>query len=356
MSRAAKNKSKKNNKGLIIFIAILLIVIIASIGILYAKNKNNNKEVSTNQESNTVVEVTPTVKEEKIEVYNTNKRPIAVMIDNHKDAWPQAGLNDAYAIYEIIVEGGETRMMALFKEKDVEKIGPVRSSRHYFLDYALENDAIYAHYGWSPKAQTDIKSLRVNNLNGITESTKVFWRIKQKAAPHNVLTSTEKLRELAETKKYRTTTDEKSVLKYSATEINLENGVAANKVTIPYSPLHTTSYEYDSETQTYTRYARGKKQTDFITSKPIKTKNIIITFAQNYDLKDVEKKDRQELKNIGTKKGYYITNGKAIEITCTKDSRKEKTVYKDMNGNEIKVNDGNTFFNICPIDSNVKFE
>lgn len=60
------------------------------------------------------------------------------MIDNHKGAWPQVGLNSAYSVYEIIVEGGETRLMALFKGVDLEKIGPVRSARHYFLDYALE--------------------------------------------------------------------------------------------------------------------------------------------------------------------------------------------------------------------------
>lgn len=354
MSRADRNKKSKKNKGIIVFIIILLIIVMGTGVVLYLKEKNNNKtDENVAQEENDVLQI---VTKEQIEIYKTNKRPIAIMIDNHKDAWPQSGLNDAYAVYEIIVEGGETRLMALFKEKDLEKVGPVRSSRHYFLDYALENDAIYTHYGWSPQAENDIKSLKVNNINGITESSKDFWRIKQKAAPHNVLTSTEKLRELASSKGYKTTTESESVLKYTASEVELENGKLASKVTIPYSTLHTTSYEYDSQTKTYTRYARGKKQTDFITSEPIKTKNIIITFAENYTLNDKENKDRQGLKNIGTKKGYYITNGKAIEITCTKESRTSKTVYKDMNGNEIKVNDGNTFFNICPIDSKVTFE
>ena len=85
----------------------------------------------------------------------------------------------------------------------------------------------------------------------------------------------------------------------------------------------------------------------------INTKNIIITFAENYTLKDVENKGRQGLKNIGDKKGYYITNGKAIEIVCSKSSRTERTVYKDLQGNKINVNDGNTFIQICPIDANV---
>ena len=73
-------------------------------------------------------------------------------------------------------------------------------------------------------------------------------------------------------------------------------------------------------------------------------------------MNDGENKGRQTLYNVGTLKGYYITNGKAIEITCEKSSRSVKTVYKDLNGKEIDVNDGNTFVQICPINANVTME
>ena len=108
----------------------------------------------------------------------SDSRPFAVMIDNDGEASrPHAGLEDAYLLYEMYVEGNATRIMALFKDVDTAKIGPVRSSRHYFLDYALENDAIYVHYGWSPKAQNDIPALGVNNINGVLGSDGgVFWR------------------------------------------------------------------------------------------------------------------------------------------------------------------------------------
>ena len=68
------------------------------------------------------------------------------------------------------------------------------------------------------------------------------------------------------------------------------------------------------------------------------------------------KKNRQDLDDVGTNDGYYITNGKAIKIKCIKNTRSSQTIYKDLQGNEIQVNDGNTFFNICPINSNVTFE
>ena len=88
----------------------------------------------------------------------------------------------------------------------------------------------------------------------------------------------------------------------------------------------------------------------------ITTKNIIITFAENYTLNDGENKGRQDVLVVGNLEGYYITNGKAMKITCEKEDRVGKTTYRDLDGNEIEVNDGNTFIHICPTSSNVKIE
>ena len=184
----------KKNKELIILFVILSILIISAGGILIYKitqNKDNQTntatepEIDVSQENEELV-----VAQKEPEIYKGTDRPIAVMIDNHKGAWSQANLEKAYLVYEIIVEGGETRLMAVFKGQDLDKIGPVRSSRHYFLDYALENDAIYVHHGWSPQAQSDISRLGVDNINGIQESSSNFWRVKNKSAPHNLFTST----------------------------------------------------------------------------------------------------------------------------------------------------------------------
>lgn len=341
--------------GVKILIAILVIlIIIAGAGLAYKiiQDKNNTETISGEENKEQVA-----VEEEKtVQIFSGNDRPIAVMIDNHSDAWPQAGLNQAYMVYEIIVEGGETRLMALFKGVDLDKIGPVRSARHYFIDYAMENDAIYVHFGQSPQAQSDIKKYDIDDINGIAEDGTTFWRVKDKYAPHNAVTSTEKLLESAKSKNYRTTSTEKSVLNYVTDEVNLEEGQVADTITIPHSDLQTVKYEYDKENKVYVRYARGEEQTDWETDEPVTTKNIIITFCNNYTLTDSENKGRQGLKNIGTFDGYYITNGRAIQIQCIKDARDEKTIYQDMNGNEIQVNDGNTFVNICPTNANVEIE
>ena len=354
----------KPSKHLPIFIIIGLIIILGAVlgGKIYLDKKNAQKTVSNVEENANTMETAENqepVKEEKKEpeIFKGDDRPIAVMIDNHSGAWPQAGLNKTYLVYEIIVEGGETRLMALFKGKDVDVIGPVRSSRHYFLDYAMENDAIYAHYGWSPKAKNDISSLGIENLNGIYYGKPTFWRISAKKAPHNAMTSTKTLLDAAKKKGYKTTSKATSVLTYADEEIDNSEGKEATTVKIPHSYMQNVTYKYDAKTKRYTRYARGILQKDYTTGKSITTKNIIIMFANNSKLQDGTTKDRQDLHNIGTFDGYYITNGKAIKIKCKKENRKSKTVYTDAStGETLKVNDGNTWINICPKNAKVSIK
>ena len=344
----------KQGGGIKALIIILVILVLVAGGVLAYKIMQDKEKTVVSEEENVII--APQEEEKTVQIFKGNDRPIAVMIDNHSDAWPQAGLNQAYMVYEIIVEGGETRLMALFKGVDVERIGPVRSARHYFIDYAMENDAIYTHFGESPQASSDIKRYGVDEIDGITEDGTTFWRVKDKAAPHNAVTSMEKLIQSAKNKKYTMTSNEESVLNYVTDEVNLENGQEAISVTIPHSDLQTVKYEYDEENKVYKRYARGEAQTDWDTDEPVTTKNIIITFCDNYTLSDKENKGRQGLKNIGEFDGYYITNGRAIRIKCIKNARDEQTEYLDMQGNEIQVNDGNTFVNICSTSAKVVIE
>ena len=351
--------TKSKTLRIIIFLIVLIMILTGVIYFKYKKNiqENNNLKNQMKIFSNKNIE-------DSIKIYTGEDRPIAVMIDNVGNARPQSGLNDAYLVYEIIVEGEQTRLMALFKGQNLKKVGPIRSSRHYFLDYALENDAIYVHYGWSPKAKSDITSLNVNNINGMVESSKSFWRVKDKSAPHNAVTSTEKIVEIAKRKKYRTYSSKKSVLRYISKEIDIEDGLRATNIKLPYSKFYSVTYKYDEESKKYTRYYNDKKngkwkttmQKDWDTKDPITTKNIIVTFAKNTQLQDGTNKDRQNLSNIGTLDGYYITNGKAIKIKCVKTSRSNQTVYKDLDGNEIDINDGNTFVQIVPLNSKIEIE
>lgn len=334
-------------KNISIGILILLILIFGSGTVyyvfLYKKADLETKEVITNIEEREIPKL-------KIVDEESTSRPYAVMINNNIAAWPNhAGLNDAYLVYEIITEGGITRLMALFKDKNTERIGSVRSSRHYFLDYALENDAIYVHFGWSPQAQSDISTLGINNINGIYDNS--FWRDKSLgvAYEHTAYTNIEILFSLANKRQYTRETNKKLLFDYSTSEVGvarIEGAVKAKKVSIPYSYSYIVNYEYDPVERVYLRYMNDKAHTDGITKEQYTAKNIIIQLVRNYA---IDSYGRQDIENIGEGNGYYVTNGYAAPIIWKKESRNSQTIYQYENGKEITINDGNTYIQIMPI-------
>lgn len=292
-------------------------------------------------------------------MYTSKTRPIALMIDNdNESARPQIGLEDAYIVYEIIVEGGSTRFMALFKDNLPEKVGPVRSSRHYFLDYAMENDAIYAHAGWSPKAANDIKALGINNINGIIGDDGVnYWRDNTyDRSWHNLYTSIKKLSDHAKDKKgYRMETEEKPLIEYYTNDTEL-TGTETNVVNVSYSPYYKVSLKYNFETNMFERYINSKPHTSQ-TGNIFGFKNVIVYQVQNFDLPDTENKGRQDLKNIGSGSGYYLSNGIRQEIKWEKSERSGKTKFTyASDGSELKINPGNTMIQIAPTTYEITFE
>lgn len=314
------------------------------------KDKNNDNKENTNNNN-------PVKEEKKVSIVDldSNQRTYAVMINNHKAARPQSGLQEAYIVYEMMVEGGITRMLALYRDAASSKIGSVRSSRHYYLDYVLENDAMYFHWGGSPQAYSDIKTLKIEHVDA---NGSVFWKDKtlNRGTEHTAFTSTQKMTEYVKKKNIRNTSNKPLLLDYSTEEIDLsslEDNIEANNVSIKFSNYQTATYIYDSLNKVYNRQDAGKNSTDLQTQNQYTAKNIIV-YSLKYSTIPNDKSGRQNLDNIGKGKGYYITNGYAIPITWEKTSRSSQTIYKHLNGDKIKVNDGNTYIEIYPTRGELK--
>ena len=352
-----------------IIVPIILVIIIGVLCLVLFKQDNEKEKEEIKKKANEITNKDECISEgfywwsktetcntepAKLEIVDVNSktRPIAVMINNHNQARPyHSGLNEANIVYEMIVEGGITRMMAIFKDKNTARIGSVRSSRHYFLDYALENDAIYVHFGWSPEAESDISLLGVNNVNGLYDLG--FWRDNELPIDyeHRALTSIENIKNVMSFRGYRTEYNsndvlEEQLLNYSIDEVNIsgsEDSIVANNISVPYSGYMTSSYKYDPVNKYYLRFANGEAHN--VTKEQYHFKNIIVINVRNYT---IDNYGRQGLDNIGSGNGYYITDGYARPITWEKSSRSSKTVYKYLDGEEITVNDGNTFIQIQP--------
>ena len=342
--RLGGNKKKK------ILIISIIIGILLIVGIALIIVKLNSGETLKNNNDKKETEQVEEQKELQIVDVDSKSRPYAIMINNISVARKlQSGLQDAFIIYELIAEGGITRYMALFMDQNTERIGSIRSARHYYLDYALENDAIYVHHGQSPQAKSDFSKLGIDRIE--VAGGKTGWRDKKLnvSTEHTLFTNIDML--TSGLGNIRTERNQDLLLNYSVEEIDMAsipNATKADKVSIKYSSSTTSSYEYDSENKVYKRYVNNDEHTDYVTKEQYTFKNIITYQVNNYTLNDGENKGRQELENIGSGTGYYISNGYSITIKWEKESRSSQTKYYYENGEELIVNDGNTFIQIQP--------
>lgn len=339
-----------------IIAVFLVFVLLIGVGVYFIFfNKKEEKQLKEPDKQEPVIE-----KKLQILDLESDTRPIAVMINNHKTAQPyQTGLNDAYLVYEIVVEGGITRMMAVFKDQDIATIGTVRSSRHYFLDYVQENDAIYTHFGWSEKAQQDINDLNIDNVNGLVDSG--FWRdqeLRNNGVPleHTAYTNIENILKVADKRGYETTSTKDTLLNYSVDEIDLstmEGAIKADNVFIEYSSYQENTFKYNPVNKVYNKYSGDTLRKDYVTGEAFKAKNIITYQVNNYSM---DSYGRQEIDNIGSGEGYFISNGYAVPIIWEKKSPSSQTVYKFLDGKEITVNDGITYIQIQPKGKTLEIE
>ena len=207
-----------------------------------------------------------------------NRRPIAVMLNNIKEAIPQSSIEAADIVYEAPVEGGITRLMGIYEDfDDLDKIGSVRSSRLYYCYFAKEFDAVYVHWGQAIYAQDLLNSSNIDNLNGLELEGSTFFRSSDRVAPHNGYTSGSRLLAGIEKKGYRTdyTSDYKQKFLFSDEEVTLPNGASAKKVTPGYA-VNKPWFEYQESDGLYYRYQYGDKQIDKETGNQIAYKNIIM--------------------------------------------------------------------------------
>lgn len=351
-----KKKKLKINKKYLVMLCIIGVLLIGCITLgVVMGNPEKRSIFNTEKDNNDKNEEEPIVPKVQVVDVNSKSRPYAVMINNLGTARPyHTGLQDAYLVYELVVEGGITRYLALFKDKPLEVVGNVRSSRHYYLDYALENDAYYVHWGWSPQAQSDISTLKINNLNGLSDGKPYFFRQNLPVnSEHTAFVNLKEMDNLVAKKKYRTETNKSLLLNYSATNIDtskIENKKEALNVDVKNSKGFVTNYVYDSSINAYKQYVNNKEHKDYETKEQYTVKNIIV-YQVKYS--SIDSYGRQDIDNIGKGEGYFITNGEAIPITWEKKSRESQTIYRYKDGTEITVNDGNTWIHIVPTSGNI---
>ena len=294
-------------------------------------------------------------------------RPLAVMFNNIKEGCPQSGISRADVVYEAPVEGRITRLMGIMEDwHDLEKIGSIRSSRDYYVSYALEFDAIYTHFGQAtPYVGDFLNSDEVDNISGAVAgidrpAKKAFYRTDDRKAPHNVYASAKGIKEYIEKFDYdlNYTDGFYGKFKFAEDGVDLDyskypdatyiypGGKETNKAN-GFSKVGS-HFVYNEEDGKYYRYQYGEPHIDEMTGEQLAYDNVIFQYSYG-EVRD--KQDYLAFECFGSQKSdksIVFTEGKMIEGTWWRDgSYIAPAKYLDENGDRVLLNQGKTW--VCII-------
>jgi hypothetical protein len=263
---------------------------------------------------------------------------VLAIVENSIDARPQSGLNNADIVYETLSEGGIPRFIALFQKSEAEKVGPIRSARSYFLDISKEYNLPFAHCGGSEEALVKIKNENLMSMNEMTYGS-TYWRDKQRKAPHNLYTSTEKLRDLVKAKNFVKAPTVK--LKFDKSYWENDKLPQATNVLLKINKFYNTSYTYKDGL--YYKSMDGTASTNKEDNLPLAFKNIVVQITS---IKLQADGDHLAIALVGQGNGYVISNGKFTKMHWYKKDVTSQTQLTTEQGNDLPLNPGTTWWNI----------
>ena len=271
---------------------------------------------------------------------------VAIMIDNHIDARPQFGLDQAKIIYEAPVEGNITRLMAIFAQaQQVEQVGPVRSARTYFIDWLDEyQNTMYMHSGGSPEALKFLKSNKFLFYNVDEFSYEnYYWRDSSHNAPHNLFSSSKKWQAM-----YLAITEKEEIKKYDSwkfsEKIITTSTQDVSSISIPFNKEYIVKWKYNSSSKLYQRYI-NEKEHKVNNNKQLTSRNILIQFVNT---KIIDNEGRRSMQTTGSGEARILRDGKLIWGKWIKSDREAQTKFYDNNDYEVSLSSGNTWVEVVP--------
>jgi hypothetical protein len=269
-------------------------------------------------------------------------RPMCIMIENHRAARPQSGLELADIVFEMLAEGGITRFMAVLAPEVKGVFGPVRSCRHYFTDFVSQFDGIYAHCGSSTQGLEAMKARKIKSINEIKYG-KPFYRVKFRKSPHNLYCRSENV--LVGAKKYglRMKTDiAPPAQQFLRNETPVSKG-SKTLVQIKYHKRYSVSYLYNKSENRYFRTVNTKPHIVYGTKQQLSTSNLIVMRA---DTKVIDSYGRLDIDFSGSGDATAYFGGEMVSGKWVKESPRDIIKFYDSSNNEIRFNPGNIWIQV----------
>lgn len=299
------------------------------------------------------------------------RRSMAVMIPNNKPAMPQYGISKASVIYEAPVEGRMTRLMAFFEDyDDLDHVGPVRSSRDYYVYEAMGLDAIYCNWGLAvPFVEELLASDLVDNISqavtGIhNPSAEAFERIERPGYKYEytgymfIDGYNKAVERQGYDKNYDTGFSGAFLFANDGHRAEYADKPDATKVYPGGSNSNSSGYgnaqpvfEYNAEDGLYYRYQYSGAHIDEMNNEQLTVSNVVFKICDGL-VREPVANDYMYFETNGSNEAYVFTNGKVIKGTWKRSNSSEPTRFYDESGNEIVFNQGKTW--ICNIWSDYK--
>jgi hypothetical protein len=363
-----KNLSKQQKFGIGIGIVLTILILIGG-GIFVVKN-NSSKPTITPTLAIKNPQVTSAMPEEpknrqlplngemvtetdyqKI----TQKRPLAIVIENHPDARPQIGLDSADIVFETLTEGGITRFIAMFYSKEPTVVGPVRSMRKYFLDFTNGfGNPVYMHIGYAESTNPEANAIgALNNYNSLG-FTNIWWRASERLAPHNAYVSTKDLWQGA-TERGWTTSNTSNLWEFK--DKVTQPSVTNPQISVDWGAWEGNGYDvvwkYNSDMGSYQRYYGEQKHTDELSKNQYAANTVLVLFTRQQLANDGT--PRITVDTIGSGKALVFMDGGVVSGIWYKESIGDYFRVKDADGKVIQFNRGLTWVMVVPLDSNVTY-
>ncbi len=286
-------------------------------------------------------------------------RPVAIMINNIKAAMPQVAVSEAEIIYEILEEGGITRLLCVYNDyKSIPEIGSIRSARDYFIDIANAHDAVYVHAGGSVYAKNELATGRIDHLDGIylNHFYRSAERRKTMAKEHTLMISGEGIVKNMQAKGYRETTELPQPLTFGAHCAGTED---ASYVEIPFSmafktnPYALSFFNYVPQKGTYDKGHYGTEHIDGDDGEILSFTNLLVLECAHSTIPG-DANGCIKVNFTGSGKGKYFTGGKYKDIVWKKQTRTSSyTLYEADGETPLMLNPGKSYIAIVPINTKI---
>ena len=292
------------------------------------------------------------------------QRPIGVMFNNIKDALPQIGLSKCDIIYEVLAEGGITRLEGLiFDYASVDNIGSIRSARPYYVNIARAYDAVYIHAGGSEEAYSLMASIKNDHFDGVRGnfsigSGNLFWRDQGRLnsgynLEHTMFSRGSDVAIAIEKRNVRAKLNDPTFTAFNFDPAfeSIGSGNSAKQITIPHSNYYISKFDYDQATDAYYHTHYNTAHVDGGNGEQIHATNLFLLYTNQ---KTVDSYGRRAVTLTGEGSGYYCNGGEYVEIVWKRASDDAPFMYYLADGTELNVEQGKSY--VCLVDVKTKAE